>query len=194
MILNAASRNHILQKALQHAFAKRERDRDNEYDRIAKMIYDALFSKKVQEAIALLPKCWYITGHSHRLNVAGQQREWKFNGTGEHGGPRTMDLRCPDDSWTTLGVLTHDKHAALIERIAEYDKTSTALSTEIKKTTATLDALLKSVRTLESLGQVWPEGKKLYHDVNVAVPTPPGLPMVALIDLNKSLGLVNQHA
>lgn len=193
MILNSVSRNHILKKAMQHAYAKRERDRDNEYDRLAKAIYEALFSKKVQDAIALLPNCWYVTGHSHRLNVGGQTREWKFNGTGEHGGPRTGELRLPAETWTSIGVLTQDKHAALIERISEYDKTANDLKSEMTKTEATLRSLLASVRTLEALGTVWPEGKKLYHDVSVAVPTPPGLPMIAMVDLNRALGLANQH-
>lgn len=193
MILNSTSRNHILQKAIQHAYAKREKALGVEYDRIAKAIYEALFTKKVQEAVALLPKAWYKTGHTYRINVGGQTREWKFNGTGEHGGPVTMELRLPSDPWHGIGTLTQDKHAALIERISEYDSEAAKLKAELTKTTSTLDALLKSVRTLEALGQVWPEGKRLYHDVSVAVPTPPGLPMIAMVDLNKALGLINQH-
>ena len=189
MILNQASRQFVLNEALSSAFGKRMVALDVEYDRIAKAIYDAVFSKPMQEHINALPKAFYTTGHSHRINVGGERREWKFNGDGSTGGPVTNTLRLPSDSWAEIGTLTQAKHAALIERISTYDDDRMALKSERARAETTLTALLKGVRTLEQLKEVWPEGHKFYKGAKAAVPTPPGLPAIAMADLNKMLGL-----
>lgn len=189
MLLNSASRQYILNEALGHAFGKRKLDLDNEYDRIAKQIYDALFTRTMQEHINALPKSWFVCGTTHRVNVGGHRREWKFNGTGEHGGPKTDQLRLPTNTWSEIGVLTHDKNRDLIERIATYDVDKKALDDEKGRAEHTLMALLKGLKTVEQLKEVWPEGHRFYKGVKAAVPTPPGLPAIAMADLNKLMGL-----
>jgi hypothetical protein len=189
MLLNAASRQYILNTALEHAFGARLKAKDLEYDRIAMAIYNALFTKAQQEHINALPKCFYVTGKCHRVNVAGQRREWRFNGTAENTGVLTSLLRLPADEWREIGVLRMDKHEALINRIAEYDAMSKKLNEERGKAESTLNALLKSLRTVEALKEAWPEGHRFYKGVKAAVPTPPGLPAVAMADLNKMLGV-----
>ena len=190
MILNAASRQFILNTALESAFDKRKIALDNEYDRIAMALYNALFTKTQQEHINALPKCFYRTSNGmYRFNAGGQWRDWRFNGTGERGGPVTNTLRLPSDTWETIGSLTQDKHGALIERISAYDAASATLKTEKSKAETTLIALLKSIRTLEQLKEVWPEGHKFYKGAKAAVPTPPGLPAIAMQDLNNMLGI-----
>ena len=190
MLLNSASRQFIRNAALASAFDKRKTALGVEYDRIAKAVYDALFTKTQQEHINALPTPFYTTDNgTHRFNAGGRLRCWRFNGTGETGGPITNTLRLPNETWSALGTLTQDKHAALIERISTYWDTSKKLNEEQEKAERTLMALLKGVRTLEQLKEVWPEGHKFYKGAKAAVPTPPALPAIALADLNKMLGL-----
>jgi hypothetical protein len=191
MLLNSASRQFILNTALESAFGKRKLALDVEYDRIAKAIYDALFTKTQQEHINALPKCFYTTGTSHRFNMGGERHDWAFNGDGSTGGPVTNTLRLPADTWTGIGTLTMDKHRALIARGSghDYQHDKKTLAAERDKAEKTLMALLKGVRTLEQLKDVWPEGHKFYKGAKAAVPTPPGLPAIAMADLNKMLGI-----
>lgn len=192
MLLNAMSRQYILNEALSHAFDKRLKARETEYDRIALAIYNALFTKKQQETINQLPKCFYHTGACMRFNMAGQDREWKCNNDGKKytGGPLTAELRLPaSNGWERIGVLTQDKHADLIERISSYDAMSKQYKDDRAKAEETLKQLLKGTKTLEQLKEVWPEGHAFYKGTKAAVPTPPGLPAIAMRDLNKMLGI-----
>lgn len=190
MLLNLASRQYILNEALDHAFTKRKIALDTEYDRIAKALYDAAFPKSLQEHISALPATWYETNCNPSFNVGGHSRQWSFNGKGEHGAPRTNNLRLPKHSgWNTIGTISHPKHSELIERIATYDAAMQKYREERSSTDNSLRALLKGTKTLEQLKEIWPEGEKFYKGTKAAVPTPPGLPAVAMSDLNKMLGL-----
>lgn len=190
MLLNAMSRQYILNEALSHAFDKRKHTIEIEYERIATALYDAFFTRKQQAIIADLPKAFYREGGTVRFNMAGQSREWSFTNKDQiKGAPVTAFFKLPSEVYRHIGTLTQDKHAALIERIVSYDRDNAAHKEARHKAETTLMQLLKGTKTLEQLADVWPEGVKFYKGTKAAVPTPPGLPAVAMADLNKMLGV-----
>jgi hypothetical protein len=188
MLLNAMSRQYILNGALDHAFGARKKALEIEYEKIAVAVYNALFSHDVQKCINALPKCFYREGGTVHLNVAGQRYQWSFTNKDQiPGAPVTASYKLPTDTWHELGTLTPAKHNALITRIHAYHEDRDTLKNERTKAEITLTQLLKGTKTLEQLKGVWPEGIKFYKNVKAAVPTPPGLPAVAMADLNKML-------
>lgn len=190
MLLNAMSRQYILNEALSHAFDKRKHAMEVEYERIATAIYDAFFTRKQQATINDLPKCFYREGGTVRFNMAGQNREWTFSNKDQiKGAPVTAFFKLPSETWHPVGALSQAKHAALIERIVSYDLDKAVYKEDRNKAEKTLIQLLKGTKTLEQLKEVWPEGVKFYKGTKAAVPTPPGLPAIAMADLNKMLGV-----
>lgn len=88
-----------------------------------------------------------------------------------------------------------EKHPTLAKAIMAHANELETFKEERKTAERTLEALLKSVRTTETLAKLWPEGAKLYSAPPlVAPPAKANLPVAQLRAMNELLGLTEQAA
>jgi hypothetical protein len=170
-------RAQIRNIALTHGFEKRLKALEESELQLTNNIWEALWGKH-REAIEALPKGWYLEMDDTRtipFTIGGEHTYLKVN----------TKLRWPSITYNAFRIndrqvvrMWHD-HA---EEKKKYDE-------EYRVAHATLDAMLKGYRTIESLRDGWPEGKAFYKNIERLIPTPPGLPAVQIVKLNEMLGI-----
>lgn len=115
------------------------------------------------------------------VNVAGQRREYYWNGDDNYDPSDYHEKLCPDRSAT----LTADDH--LTEQLWAIDDAAKALKDEREQLTVSLNAVLDSVSTDKQLIAVWPEAVAFIPAAERA--SSPQLPALPIADLNRMIGL-----
>jgi hypothetical protein len=187
MLLNSALRSTIKYNALK-TILDREIAMEKREHALALRCYNAALPVNVRNALAKVDELspnvkWFNTNRQAGFNVAGQRMTF-------HTGENT---RVPHNYWAhtnSIGkAITLEDNEKLVNEVRAWQDESEKLKAERKTAEKTLDVLLKSVRTTESLFKVWPEGKKFYSSPPLPAGQPSHLPAVQMDMLNKMLGL-----
>lgn len=184
--LNGAMRKSILNKAMEHAFKKRE---DEHVKRSQKLGHRAMVD------------CFTTA----RLKAAATAGEPFINVCKDHYGNKTPNGVSTNFrvGYKTVALLVQDplpayyrdtkhftvKDKDLIAEIEALADDQEVFAKERTKAYQTLEAMLNGVQTLASLERTWPEGKKVYAHIPAEFPFRHQVPATLVADLNKSLGL-----
>lgn len=115
-------------------------------------------------------------------NVGGQRRSVRFNGLLRYEEGKDITRVAPDDYHVEL---TADD--PLTEQLYAIDHDADRLKAEIEQLSASLWAVLNSVRTDKRLVEVWPEAIAFIPAAEKASTS--NLPALPIADLNKLIGL-----
>lgn len=125
---------------------------------------------------------WLDYSHHVAFNVAGQHIKLTCSPA----------LAVPNrySQYNTLGKpITMDKHRKLVEMVQTWTNDWAQYIKDKAAADNTLNALLKSVGSTETLFKVWPEGKKFYSSPPLTPIVKTGVPAVQMEALNKMIGL-----
>lgn len=134
---------------------------------------------------------WMDYDTSLRFNVAGQTVALGQNHlpSGKH-----IMFAVPHNFWhQNLGTFTVDKHPSLVARVRDWQGKVENEEANYKLAVKTLDALLKSVSTVEKLKQYWPEGRDFFSSPPCQTRAASGVPAVQIEALNKMLGITTEE-
>lgn len=184
--LNGAMRKSILEKALEHAFGKREKALLKDSITLG---HEAMVDCFGAARIAAARKASYpfvIEGRDFYGNKAPDGVLTTFR-----VGYKQIALHVQDPLPIRINDFKHFtvKDPTLIAEIETYADAAEALKTERNKVHTTLEAMLNGVQTLASLERTWPEGKKVYAHIPKEFPFRHQVPATLVSDLNKALGL-----
>ena len=176
MILTNHMRAKIANAAIADAFGKRETALATAEDLVAVKTFEHLIPAKNRAAMAVLPEDYFPMRSVVKVNVGGRSIELKA----------AKDVRFPYKyEWSRIAVFLPDHEIAI--EIDQHLRAKEKLAEEKKTALAAVEALLRSVTTVEKLRTVWPDGEPFYRDVT---PAPkPSLPALVVDDVNKMLGL-----
>ena len=170
--LTIEMRRTIRERALKHAFGKRESDLIDARLVIGDAIYDHLVDDATRKALAKVPSDFIHKSTSNYVRIAGHDCQVPFP------TPR------PVKRGAFLGVIDGSHDLAQDWNSVESDLK--AVREERRLATAKIAGVLDSVTTLKRLRDVWPECEPFLHGLER---TAPSLPAVPVGDLNKLLGL-----
>lgn len=148
--------------------------------------YDTAVPKAVRDAlggVANLDDTWVNKTYEFQFNVAGQYVRLKCS------TPLMAPYRYTPYGCTFGKPVTMESHEKLVERVRKWQGDSLDLKRRCTQTKQTLETLLKTVGSTDSLFKVWPEGKKFYSVPPLQQPPTIQLPAVQMEALNKALGL-----
>jgi hypothetical protein len=174
-------RNTIRYAAMSKAFEKEKTQNEESLEKLSRKIYDALYSKEIQEAIALLPK-GFIYFRDFGTVLISPNSNSRFE---------KMSLKFDKPvGWPVEYSYGNDPKIINADLYAEYRKLeeeSRSISDAERKLAVSLDQVLRSVNTVSKLIEIWPEGEKFIPDWAKNVVKGSMLPAVCVGDLNDML-------
>jgi hypothetical protein len=184
--LNVAMKKSVVDKAMFHAFGKRDADNQKLSQSLghAAMV-DCFGHARLKAAKTAGEPFVYIC-----TDLYGNKQP-QGNLTNFRVGYKTIPLLVQDP----LPVRLHDmkwftvKAPDLQAKIQAFADDLEALNVERRKTQTTLESMLQNLQAYSSLERTWPEGKKFYKHLPVDYPFRHQVPATLVADLNKSLGI-----
>lgn len=188
MRLNGEMKNEVIQKALDHAFAKRKKDLHTRGCAISRAAWLSIYGPaKLKHALALgEPFTWVDKDRYHKKNVDGVSINWTF-GFKTIALPTHMPL--PAHGYFNDSKDTRVKDEGLIADATAWQDDVTALQAEEQKVMATLNAMLARITTYPSLEKNWPAGSPFYKHLPKKYPFRHQVPAVLVSELNAALGI-----
>jgi hypothetical protein len=180
--LNASIREHIMRKALEHAFTKRRAELDKRQARWGAAVYRECMTPTGLKMVKRMPENWLVMTSSMRVEFAGEREMVTI----AHG-----DKTLPVPGTWAPNAYAYSKppripasHPLNEERLL-LSRDEQAIHDDKQRVRGNLHALLMAHSTLESLIKNWPECKKF------CPPAPAQVTALALpvAELNKMLGL-----
>lgn len=170
--LTTDMRRTIRERALKHAFAKRESDLNDARLVIGDAIYDHLVDEATRKALAKVPSDFIYKSTSAHVRIAGQDCHVPF------------PTRRPVKRGSFLGVIDGSHDLAQDWNSVESDLKD--VREQCRLAAVNIAGVLDSVTTLKRLRDVWPECEPFLHGLER---TASSLPVVQVDALNKVLGL-----
>ena len=171
-------RKLIRERILEHAFSKRAKALAAEENALADAAYDRIYSKKVRDAMAALPRGFLVEDEEIYANVAGRRFCLKLT------EPRRARAGYAlNNSDKCFNVLADD---ALGMKILAHGDAKKALQAEREKALSSIRAALASMSTVKQCIERWPEIRAFVEDLEKKPVTALAIP---LRDLNRTLGL-----
>lgn len=195
MRLTNAIRETIVNKLIEHRFAKQAIALRKKRAKLAKDVYSYAFTKAQREILTNAPKGWFKKERDIVVNLSGERHRLYFGGDfPSYGDPRyplrvmTADmeseyLHVPYDVDPVIPV----KHKLAV-RIAEANGELSDLIEEIQVTTAKTKASLGKIHSVKHLLEQWPEVRPFLpkEDQTAALPAIPTKDLNKLLDLPAS--------
>jgi di/tripeptidase len=178
--LSQKIREMIRDKAVTESFQPRADALKKREAKLAVECYNAVFPKKVRDAVSQVPEAWFLSCACLRFNAAG----WNVTLTAEKKMPTPFSHGCAN-----LGSLTGD----LADKAQAIAQEKTTLEEEFRSAKAKMLAFLEGFASFKQLREAWPEGKKFYADFDVEH-VAPGVPAVITTEINNMLGLKRAKA
>lgn len=204
MKLSGPMRSQVVNKALQHTFAKRWTEWLKQGEKLGDAAVDMLAGsakaaiKKANEAgfcmrakVSAENYRKMEAGNTHycrnvEATIAGQ----RFNIMVSKNKP--IPVRQNNDGYNqTPVVLNHAKegHTAHIEALQAWQGDGDQFIKDYAEAKQTLEAMLKGLTTYAKLEEQWSEGRKFYQSLPVDFPYQHNVPAVQISALNKMLGI-----
>lgn len=189
MRLNAEMKKEVVTKAIEHAFAKRQKVIDIEGVAIGTAAYRKCFSPATIKHATALGEPWVLVGKNH-YGTATEINILQFCINGEY-----HNLTFPSSLPTPRHFSNEDrkylriKDDALAERNSTHIAAQQKLVEERNKVRATLEAMLARISTYPSLEKNWPAGKPFYKHLPTKYPFRHQVPAVLIDELNTALGI-----
>jgi hypothetical protein len=186
MLLTQEIRKEIIKHAMKPMKEREAALLKREYV-LAKKCYAASFDPKLIRAAKALIKLndwWVNTTSIIRFNVAGQTIDLRF------AEPVPITVRYSNWGGVVGKAITYETNQKLVDEVRSLVSDKQQYNVDYEKALATLEAVLKSVRTTESLFKIWPEGKKHYSVPPLVPRVKSGVPVAQMQSLNEMLGLV----
>lgn len=197
MRLNSGMKAQVVEKALAHAFGKREAAQLKEEHAIARACFITAFGiKAVAHLKALGEPFAYVNRDSYGQAIPeGTPVQWWVGG--QQVILRTFDIPIPRHFGRNQGdhgkknpfSLTMEKHLNLVQRCRDWQDAGVKLKEEKNKVTTTLNTMLQGISTYKSLEKNWPEGKPFYKHLPKDFPFRHQVPATLVSELNKALGV-----
>lgn len=176
MNLDVMTKTDIINRAIAGGFDRTHKDLIREENEIGMACYADVFDAAEVKLAEKLPKSWLRYDAYLRFNVRG----YDLRLTVKKSMPVPYSNYC-----NRLGSV---KDEALIERTHDFAKRKQQFESDREKTRIRLDAMLKTIRTLKRLEELWPDGKPFYkHLIGTEKAS---VPAVRFEEINKALGLV----
>lgn len=191
MRLNRNIRLQIVDGAMKTLFDKGQSFIDTGAE-LAADCYQVALGEDVRKAAALLASakgCEWVTCPRNMVSfsVAGQHMVFEYHL--KHQKIRPIYVPRNYYNGERLGtVITLEKHAELVERVRAWQGAMQDHNKLVTTTYKSLETLVKSVGSTESLFKVWPEGAKFYTSPPLP-DNPAKLPALQMQALNEALGL-----
>lgn len=187
MRLNAAVRREITHNATK-ALHDRKVAMGKREDALAVRCWVNAFTPKERIALQRVqessdkPRRWLKCEHRLTFNVAGQTVQ--LNAAEAHPVPQGYYI-----SFTMGNPITIEHNKTLVNDVRAWQADSEKLKSEISIAEKTLETLLKTVGSTETLFKAWPEGKKFYSTPPLTPASKISVPAVQMQALNTMLGL-----
>jgi hypothetical protein len=173
-------REMIRDKAVAESFQPRADALKKREARLAIECYNAVFPKKVRDAVSYVPETWFQSCNCLRFNAAG----WHVTLTAEKKMPTPYSHGC-----AVLGNVSGE----LAEKAQVLAQEKETLEKEFRSAKAKMFAFLEGFASFKQLREAWPEGEKFYSDFDVDH-IAPGVPAVITTEINSMLGLKRAKA
>lgn len=174
--LTNTDRESVQRKALEFAFAERERGLRDEEDAIGRAAYAMLFSEKIRKSASQLPERWLQEDSCLRLSFRGMQTTINL----------ISGVRVPsaNHSCHRIGDISDE---ALSDRFLKFEASKDAVRRDRGEASNNLNALLSRFYSLKSMADSWPEGRQFYEHLQPREAS--SVPAVQITSINKMLGL-----
>lgn len=184
MRLNAAMKQQVVQKAMDHKFKKRVADNKAECLALGTALWDHLYGH-AKRAMAKVPPEFF-----HKTERVGPHYNPNyFNAQFTVAAQRVaLNLQPGTPIPYSKGMIVNDDQK-LIDRCRAWQGDCEDLKAEQEKVSGTLTAMLQSMQTYARLEADWPEGKRFYQSLPVDFPFNHQVPAVQVKELNALLGL-----
>jgi hypothetical protein len=185
--LSQLHREAIMSAALASAFDKRKETLDKAEDRLGRKFYNGVITVKQRKLIDQLPEDWFCWRKEIMFNVGGRQQSFTLIVQRDDNLSKKARGYLPvhhgNSSWEPIGAIANQSD---IETAWNHFDARDTMLEERQKVMATLSAMLKNIRTLKELANIWPEGEAFYAGLE---PSKRTLPMPLIRDINAMLGL-----
>jgi len=176
MILTNAMRETVARDAVNAAFDERRKTLAEVEAALALKLYCLFVPAVNRELMAKLPDNYFATRTEIEANVGGRHIKLVAS----------VPCKVPyAKSGGRIGTLLPDDPMTIA--IDEHLRNKATLAEDEKKARAVLDAMLKSVTTVEKLRALWPDGEPHYR--NLAPKATATVPALIVEDVNRMLGL-----
>lgn len=197
MRLNNVMKGQVVEKALAHAFDKREAALLKEEHAIAKACFITAFGTKAIAHLKGLGEPFaYVNKDGYGLPApTGTPVQWWVGG--QQFNLRVFDIPIPRHLGRSTGdhgkknpfSITMEKHPNLVQRCRDWQDEGLKLTREKTKVATTLNAMLQGISTYKSLEKNWPEGRPFYKHLPKDFPFRHQVPATLVSELNKALGV-----
>lgn len=183
MRLNAAMKQQVKAKALDHTFKKRLAAHHTEGRAIGDAMWAHLYGEH-KRALAKVPVKF--------LSVTEAVPSTRFNATFTVAGQRValnVTPGTPNPFRHYDAVMGSITDTVLVDRCRAWQGAADDLNSSYTRATETLSAMLKNIQTYGQLEKEWPEGKKFYRSLPADFPYQHQVPALRVKELNEMLGL-----
>lgn len=168
-------RDRIRNKAVDATFKPKSEEIRKREAKLGVECYNAVFPKKIRDAVALVPDGWLRTCSCLRFNAGG----WNV---GLNVG---KELPTPQSSGCgVLGNLSGD----LADKVQAFAQEKNQLQEDFSAARVKMLGFLEGFTTFKKLEEAWPEGKKFYAEFNADRPSK-NVPAVITKEINDMLGI-----
>lgn len=176
--LTETIKRNILERALKHGFEKKEAELKERQHNLGLAVYNDVYSKKTQIAMAALPAGYLREDSSIMIRFGSTESRACWDGK----------KRIAEKHYGSYAIAkVYDATHKLTEQFCGYDKERGLLYAERRQAKDNVLAILNSVATLKRLQEVWPECVPFIKDyLTINKPMLPTIPVKAV---NKQLGL-----
>ena len=173
MKLTKEMKHKIREKAIQMTFAERSEALAKESNRLAELVYTALYPPEIVAAMNRLPEEFFSQTRSFAVKISKQYVHVNLTSSrriGAHHQYRSYIEYAPENG----EILTS------AQRLVQ-ERTRLEADTEILR--AELRTLITPITTMKRLRELWPEGEEFYKSFDAAPPKD-NLPAVDVPTLN----------
>lgn len=170
-------RSEIVNRAVKHAFEKREAKLAGAADKLAVRVMRHALGTKLYNAMMDLPEAWFPTAGTTRVSVCGAVEEFKHS-----------KIRVPYSKHGYSVVADAvERGDPLAEAIETQVAAVGALRADREALTAKIKGILNTVTTTGRLLEVWPEVEPFLPAI--AAPVDRTVPAVLITAINEEIGL-----
>lgn len=188
MRLNNVMKAQVIEKALKHAFEKRQALLLKEEQALTRAFWLHTFGPAKLKAATLLgfPFVHICTDRYDTKVPDGVPMVYNVSG---HSLTMRCQLPVPTSfNFDKYGRMTI-KDEALVARCRVWQDNADKCAKEREQISATLSGMLQNISTYTSLEKNWPQGKKFYQHLPTAFPFRHQVPAVLVDQLNAALGI-----